>query len=238
MRTLLAIILLAMLVAACSQSQQQPPAQPPQDQPGVQPPTPQQESQTGVQAQPEPRKENPEVVKYLQRNDLVKSYSFAVALLPDKRGAGVYYVKGDKIRIEPVRELQRSADYDVIFLDMTAKTAAGYCLPRQGCVDENYAIPLSYDDWIIVLPSQWLEQIRYGTRTTGFTFYDKPVHVIRYQADGKYYEVYIDNYFGYPQRVAISTDERMTNIIGGYEYRQMAFNTVKDSDLVHVDSTV
>jgi hypothetical protein len=165
----------------------------------------------------------------------VKSYSFGLAELPDKRGGHQYYVRGNKVKIDPIQSIVREADIDVVFLDTTAKTAVAYCIDSTGCDTPNDPMAQRYGDWDIVLPEEWIEQAKYGKITKSLTFLSRPVTVVQYGADGKYYEVYIDNYFGYPLRVAIATDAEMTNIIGGYEYRDMAFNSIKDTDVVHID---
>ncbi|HIH25085.1 TPA: hypothetical protein HA251_08690 [Candidatus Woesearchaeota archaeon] len=179
---------------------------------------------------------NPAVTKLLTRNSQVKSYSFDVALLPDKRGGAHYDVKGTLIRVTPLSDQSAETGADVIFIDTVARTADGYCVRgKTKCLDPNAPIAMDYDEWIVPLPPSYLEDITYGEVIGSLTFFNKPVTRIKYQRGALYYEAYLDNYFGYPQRVAIGSNPEMTDIIGGYEYRNMAFNTVQDDQLTHVD---
>jgi hypothetical protein len=179
---------------------------------------------------------NPAVIKLLERNGQVKSYSFSVANLPDRRGGPAYYVKGDNVRVEPTIDFVKTEKYDIIYLNLRDQTAIGYCL--KNCETLNQAVSLTYADWAVPLPLTWIEDMKYGEIIGSLTYFNKPVTRVKYQKDGEYYEVYVDNYFGYPQRVAIATDKEMTNIIGGYEYRSMAFNSLKDTDVVFTPKTV
>lgn len=179
---------------------------------------------------------NPAIVKLLERNGQVKSYSFDVANLPDKRGGSSFAVKGTAVRITPLNELSTKTGADAIFADTATRAIAGYCIRGESrCDNPNTAIPLDYDEWMVPLPPSYLEDIKYGEIIGTLTFFNKPVTRIKYQRGALYYEAYLDNYFGYPQRVAIASDPEMTDIVGGYEYRNMAFNSVKDDQVVHVD---
>lgn len=179
---------------------------------------------------------NPAIVKLLARNGQVKSYSFDVALLPDKRGGSSFAVKGDNVLVTPLNEQTIQTGADAIFLDLVARTATGYCVRGEGrCDDPNAPIAMDFNEWSVPLPPSYLDDIQYGEIIGSLTYFNKPVTRIKYQRGALYYEAYIDNYFGYPQRVAIASDAEMTNIIGGYEYRNMAFNSVRDNQVVHVD---
>lgn len=179
---------------------------------------------------------NPAITKLLARNGQVKSYSFDVASLPDKRGGSSFAVKGDNILVTPLNEIKIKTGADVIFLDTVRRTATGYCVRGTSkCANPNAPITMDYDDWSVPLPPSYLEDIQRGEIIGSLTFFNKPVTRIKYQRGALYYEAYLDNYFGYPQRVAIASDAEMTNIIGGYEYRNMAFNAVRDDQVVHVD---
>jgi hypothetical protein len=175
------------------------------------------------------------VVAILDRYSRVKSFSFQLADLPDMRGSHEYFVMGDKIRIDPVKQLLDVGDIDVIFLDTTKKTAKAYCIDSSGCDTPNDAIAVDYDKYSIVLPPEWMTQIKYGEITGTQSFYNRKVQKVVYEANGKYYEAYLDDYFGMPLRIAIATDPGIKNIVGGFEYRQPAFNGLEETDVIHVD---
>jgi hypothetical protein len=181
---------------------------------------------------------NDDVNKMMAKASAVKSYRFTLAKLPEKSGTHIYSVKGTKIRVDPLAKLYYTQDIDVVYLDTVAKTATGYCLPEKGCNDKNVAIELEYNDWIIPLPTEWIDQAKYGKTAGTLTFFDRPVTRVRYEGDDQYYEVYVDNYYGFPLRIAVATDADMGNIISGYEYRSIAYNTVTDADVVYKPFTV
>lgn len=201
--------------------------------------TPQAAPQDVAKAEPTVNKGDPEVIKLFDRQPQVKSYSFDVVKFPSKVATATYKVRGDGVRIETVEDIAVADEVmDFIFLNKTAKTATGYCERGGGCDDANQAYSLEYSRFDIVYPHEWIPQIKYGQKVGSLTYDNKPVTRIKYQADGKYYEAYVDNYYGMPQYVAIASDPEMTKIVGGYEYRNMGFNNVKDTDVVHQDVTV
>lgn len=176
---------------------------------------------------------NPEVVKLYARQGQIKSYSFDLARLPDRRGSATYFVKGDFARVKPPFESVSSRRVDNIYLNFAKSTAVGYCDKSSTCTDPNSAIPLSYSDWEVPLPISWADDAQYGKIAGTVTYFSRPVTRVQYQKGALYYEVYIDNYFGYPLRVAIATDQDFKDIIGGYEYRNIAFNVVQDKDVTY-----
>jgi hypothetical protein len=174
---------------------------------------------------------NPDIVKLFARQGQVKSLSFDFAKLPVDNVIGTYSVKGDLASIKPTTNAKTSK-FDIVYIDNAAKTAVAYCTVP-GCTDKNQAIAQSYDDWSIPMPLDWASDIQYGKIIGTITYSNKQVTRIEYQKGSLFYEVYIDNYFGYPQRIAISDDSSFKNIVGGYEYKNMAFNNVQDSNVVH-----
>jgi hypothetical protein len=231
MRAVFGIIFLLVLLVACAEKPAAIPALdgdtgPAVEQDDTTPP------QAAAEVKPAEDKEDPAVLALFSKQPQVKSYSFDVAVLPDRSSSHQYFVKGDKVKIEPVTQLSFSGQpLEVVYLDRTAKTATGYCV-RSGTCKNLEGMPLDYDEWNIVLPQEWIGQIKYGEKTGTLTFFNKQVTRVRYQADGKYYEAYVDNYYGMPQRVAIASNPEMKTIVGGYEYRNMAFNMLEDSDVV------
>jgi len=240
-KTLFALIALVLFLVACTQNTPGT-KETTQDDTTVDttadiiPDTTQEITKDAVDMKPETTSANPDIVKMFDRLSQIKSYSFTIANLPDMGGRHTYSIKGDKIRIDVLQGLyEAGGDIDVVFLDTTKKTAAGYCLQSASCDTPNNAVTMDYDKWMVVPPTEWVSQIKTGTKSGSLTFFNRPVTKVKYSAGGKYYEAYIDNYYGMPLRIAIATDKEMTKIVGGYEYRTMAFNTVKDDQIVHID---
>jgi hypothetical protein len=230
MKAFIAALFALLLIAACAETKNTDTATNPAPTTGAEE-TPEAPAQNPAQVEPEDNARDPEVEKLFTRTAQVKSYSFVVAELPGRVGSHAYYVKGDKAYVETLNKGYTDQEVNKVYLDLAEKTATGYCTERS-CDPRNEAFDVDYTEWYVTLPHEWIEQVKQGKKTTSLTFESKPATVVRYEAGGKYYEAYVDNYFGYPLRVAIATDPEMTNIVGGYEYRSMAYNNVKDSDLV------
>jgi hypothetical protein len=220
------LVLILFLVACASE----PVATPPANTQTTTQPT----AQEAADAEPTVNEVDATVNKLFSRSGQVKSYSFDLAKLPDARAIGTYYVKGDKIKIIPVSELVLpQGNVDVIYLDLATQTAIGYCSRAGTCNDPQKQIIMKLDEWNVVLPPDWVNQIKYGKTAGTLTFYDRTVTRVKYEADEKYYEAYVDNFYGFPQRIAVAEDPEMTKIVSGYEFRNMAFNKVADADVVH-----
>jgi len=177
------------------------------------------------------RKMDPDVAKLFANSGSVKSYSFDVAFLPDNRAPYKYLVKGNKVKVVLLQQLVFSdGNADVVYLDYDQKTAFAYCIKKGAfCTDLTRARAVNFADYAIVLPPSWIDNLKYGTKTRSLTVNNAPVNVVQYEADGKQYEAYIHNYWGYPVRIAIKN--AAGDIVSGYEYRSMSFQDVKDSDV-------
>ena len=228
-------MLALLLLVACSQSTPQATGTVKTDTTPTAPVTAQEETQTAVEAEPDTNAGDPATLKLFERNSQVKSYKFDLAPLPERIGTHTYYLRGNKVAIDPLSNDGYSTGprFDKVYLDLEAMTATAYCVDDRTCRSTPGPHDLPFEEWTIIYPHEWIEQIKYGRKISSLTFENKPVSVVRYEADGKYYEAYIDNYFGYPQRIAIATDPEMENIIGGYEYRAMGFNTITEADVTY-----
>ena len=121
-RLIFAVIFLVLVLVACT------PASKTQDNAQAEPATPKTTTQTAATAEPPGLRANPDVVKLLERNSQVKSYSFDLAELPDRRGSHTYYVKGDHVKVIPIDPVViGSTGVKEIYLDLAAETASGHC---------------------------------------------------------------------------------------------------------------
>jgi hypothetical protein len=233
MRLLPVLVILALVADACSTQNATtapPPATPP---PSQQTPTPPvQNSTVPVLPSVQNQAQNPETVKLLDNIAKVKSYSFDVAFLPDARARYHYDVRGGKAKVTPSEVMTVAGrPVDVIYLDFAAQSAAGYCTKPGICADTKIGVPMSFAEYNITLPTEWVGMLTYGEKDGTLTFYDAPVTVVKGRRGNQYYEAYVQNFYGMPMRVAFSADPEMTSITGGYEYRNMAFNTIRESDV-------
>jgi hypothetical protein len=231
-RSFTILALLALLMLAC-----QPAATPP-----VQHVPAPQAQDTDDQAVPEPQPQAPapspiarvvnaDVAKLFERSESIKGYSFTLAELPKKSGENVYWVRGTKgkVKLATLRQMDGwSADY--VFIDFGAQNAYAYCIELQGCKKEGRKGGVAFAEYAVPLPPSWIDEAQYGDKGRALQYNDRPVTGVTWDEDGRYYEAYVDNYYGMPQRVAIGSDPGMSTIVGGYEYQGMAFS-VTDADV-------
>jgi len=225
------IILLSFLLLACAPAGPTPTTTPPGvDVANADVPASANTTQAAAAAAPE-RKMDPAVAKLFANSGSVKSYSFDVAFLPDNRAPYKYLVKGNKAKIILLEQLVfPDGNADVVYIDYDQESAFAYCVKLGAfCTDLKRARAVNFADYAIVLPPSWIDNLKYGTKTRSLTFENVPVDVVQYAADGKQYEAYIHNYWGYPLRIAIKN--AAGDIVGGYEYRSMSFQDVKDADV-------
>lgn len=180
----------------------------------------------------EPAPVNDEIVALSDKADSVKGYSFVLARLPERSGERTYFVRDGKAKVKPARHIDMdgwSADY--VFLDYEAETAVAYCLELASCRDEQLKQPVSFADWVVPLPEYWLPAAERGTLTGRQQFNSRQVIVVGWEADGQYYEAYLDSFYGLPQRVAIAADDEFADIVGGYEYQGFQTNAVSGEEV-------
>lgn len=177
-------------------------------------------------------KPNPEIESLIAKSSQIKSFSFDAAVLPSKVTFATYKVRGSKVKIKlitPVLMNGWSADH--VYLDYDKKIANGYCIELANCKKDGKVGPLDFSTYAIKLPLDWTDAVSRGVKAKALTFESRPATVVTWQAGGHYFEAYIDNYYGVPMRVSETTDLEMTNVVGGNEYRSIAFNNVKEEDV-------
>ena len=179
------------------------------------------------------RAANAEIVQIVEKSAGVRSIVFDVANLPDKGAWATYRVRGSKARVDIVTPIPMEGwSADTIYLDLDAKTAEARCIALTGCKKENRRASTGYGPYGIVFPLDWGDRAVYGERTGTVTFNDRPTAVVRREEEGKTFEAYIDTFYGAAQRVAVlDLGTEPPTIIGGYEYRNMAYNTVAEADV-------
>lgn len=234
MRTHILILSLCalLLIAGCAP---QAPQQPAQQRPTVSdtPTAPSGNEEASPEEQDIPDAPvNPEIAALLQKTSQVKSFRFDAVRLPSKGAFATYWVRDGKAKVKLITPIQMngwSADY--IFVDYEKKVANAYCLELTQCKGDNRVGPADFGTYGIWLPMDWRDAIERATPGRAVTFDMRPVTVVKWEADGSYFEAYLDNYYGFPLRIAKASDAEMTMITAGGEYRAMAFNTIKAEDV-------
>ncbi len=229
---LLAIFLIIFVVACAPPQAQQPAQAPPQAAPAQNASAPQAPAiDKPLVGADTLRTPNAQTEQLLARSGQVKSVSFVPAALPGKTGKDTYYVVGNrtKVKLSAYRTMN-GWSADTVYADLAARTANAYCINPSVCKGEQKGV-VDFSQYDVPTPQSWLDDIRYGEKTGSLQFEGRPVVVVRWEKDGKYYEAYLDSYFGIPHRVAIATDADMQRIVGGYEYQTLAINSATADDV-------
>ncbi len=164
----------------------------------------------------------------------VKSYDFVYAPPPDNLARDHYYIKGNRFRISlyNLRAYRTDTYYDTVYVDTTSKTAVGYCegtVPGR-CRNTSAVFDLSYADFLIKTPYQWLMEIPNGEIRGSEKIFDRPSKEVYYEKDGVSRTLWLDEYSGLPLRVIEEKRGNQTK----YEFRYMSINAVTDDYVVHV----
>ncbi len=184
---------------------------------------------------PEP---NPEITKLFAKIDQVSNYGFSPARYNIERGEtraemkGKYWVKDDiaKIEVAPLLSMDGwSADY--VYLDLSEESAMAYCIKLPNCLTQQISGEVDYEEFDFPRPESFIDQIQYGEIVTQRTVSNRPVAVIEWEENDQYWQAYVDTYYGLPVRIVAHSDADRTNIVSGWEFRDVSINSIKDSDV-------
>lgn len=134
-----------------------------------------------------------------------------------------FYVKGDKVKYIPdkeIKSLDEEDSYNAVYLDKAEKTAEAYCDDRQ-CRYKGKKADLDYAKYNILIPSEWADKITSAEKVGEEKIEKRSTWKIEAN-DGM--TLWVDTFYGVPLQV-MQNDNK-------YEFAQMAFNTLKDSDVV------
>ena len=161
-------------------------------------------------------------------------YQFLYAPPPGNLARDKWFIKGNKIVVKLYEEnvVQAYLNYDTIYLDTSAKTAEAYCEDKRSprCPDKNKQFSVDYNEVIIKTPYQWLKEIKTGEIVSGEMLWDRKVEVVEYTEGNTVYKQWIDGFSGLPVKVRI---KRSGQDPEEYQFRDLAVNTVIDSQLEH-----
>ena len=162
----------------------------------------------------------------------IKSYAFYYTDKETQLESDHYFVKGNKIaiRLFDVNEWNTQYWVDTLYIDMGTKTAVGYCERRetQRCTDHEKQYRIDYTYFVKKFQLDWLNDIPPSAKVTSAeTIDDRFTDIVEYtDAQGKDIKLSMDRTYGVPLRVYVNGKQ-------AYYYRDMAFNAVKDANLVH-----
>ena len=131
-----------------------------------------------------------------------------------------FYVKGDKIKYKPYREiksLDQPGSFDSIFIDKTAKTAQSYCTADY-CSIKGKKADLNYDDAYIGTVFDWIA-VNEAKKIGEEVIDDRNTWKLE-TSNGI---LWVDTFYGIPLKV--ESDGKT------YKFEQISVNSIKDSDV-------
>src|SRR3989338_6583121 len=148
-KAVFALIVLALLVASCSQGQKNEISQEQQKPQEVQ-----------EQAKPAEIKIIPAEIKELLSKSKARVSNVYYHYRGPETGSNFheFYIKGSKIKIKPyleIKTLDKPESYDTIFIDKAAKTAASYCEAAY-CTYKGKKQDMGYNDAYIPTIFDWI----------------------------------------------------------------------------------
>ncbi len=147
-----------------------------------------------------------------------------------------YSVRGDLVKVETILppKYDRETHVDTIYLNLATKTVKAYCLSDRSsiCSTPGEERTAKFSDYDIEYPLDWVDRIPNSAFIKETRQHEsREVKVVQFEMDGSYYEVYLDPFMGVPMHVAYYADEARTDLEGGVEYHDIAYNFVKDADV-------
>jgi len=187
---------------------------------------------------PEPVEEEPEESEDLIDEKLkplinawekIRSYSYYYTTQEDPQG-DTYYIKDNliKIRKYQVNTYNKETYIDTVYLNVTGKTAVGYCENYKigVCEDPNEKVLLEYDDYYVTTPHDWILSITKGKINSSETFDQRKVLVVDFSNDLVEGRMWVDSFFGVAHRIELYDGSR-------YNFVDMVFNPTQEENMVH-----
>jgi hypothetical protein len=160
----------------------------------------------------------------------VSTVSFAhvesPAVLPDK----VYAASRQRMKVTLMSKERFTVNdaYDTVYLDLVNKTAVAYCENRDDkvCPNRDNEYPVDFEDYFVETPFGWVDKLTKADLTNrSKTIENRDADEVLFEIDGESGVMFAARFYGLPLFVTF----------GGktYEFRDMATNTLKATDLEH-----
>lgn len=173
--------------------------------------------------------ENSQEVKELQEQaGTVNNYKFSYSELSDDRITRTYYFRGDNVRVELYTPPTRDAgSFDVVYLNLDTREAAAYC--EQGnsatCPDpEEKVTNPDFEEYYFTPPHELIQNLEGAEVTSGLTYEDIVVDVVKGELDGEQVTMYVHSFFGVPLYIEYASGE-------GFGLRDASFNSVSEAQV-------
>ena len=216
---ILCVFLISLLVASCNQNTQTSPQT--QTSPTTIPQKSGQQTSTVNEMQSSPI--SSDVKDLLARhNEKVKNIYYKYKGPQTDDNFYDFYIKGDRIKYFPYRELKgldRNDSYNSVYIDVTAKTAQKYCDDRT-CLYKGKKGDLNYKNSYILTMFDWLNGVTQAQKVGEEVIDDRSVWKIETNRG----TLWIDTFYGIPLKIQSG--------ITTFRFQQIAVNSVQDSDVV------
>jgi len=151
------------------------------------------------------------------------------------------WVKGDMMKRAMIRldEVDKLHPYNMVYLDMSKKTAEAYCeTTKSVCPQGHGPFPENYAKWKVKTPKEWIVGLDNDFLwALDNKIADQLYHIVDYSKDGKTTRVYVNDYKGWPARVQIHSGKpadsiiKSSSILEDYNYDDMDIGGVSDDDV-------
>lgn len=218
-----AVVSLLLFAAGCGKAKEQPVVKPeteikPEVKPAPEPAPPVVEKQPVTVI-------DEEVQGVLDKRSKVTGYKY-LYYGPPNPGFGLEFrVLGSKARLY-LGTLSKLADgktYDTVYLDLAAKSAVAYC-ESVSCTNKG-SLDVNFDDYYLQTPADFASSVAGAKLRNYELLYQRKTAVIIFEdTKGMNGTMWLDTVYGMPVKVQTNGT--------GYEYREIAFNTVAGDEVV------
>jgi hypothetical protein len=142
-----------------------------------------------------------------------------------------WWVKGNlaKIKIHLLDTIPKD-QYDTVYVNFETQRAETYCEDLSRCSDTETPSSIAYTTHLRTTPLEWAKEIPNNAEFLRTEYYEsKEMTVLRFAKDGATYTMWASNFYGVPHKVVVETESGKTT----YEFRDMIYNQVKDTDVTH-----
>jgi len=172
-----------------------------------------------------------ELKELIEKANTVESLEY---FYQSKEGGNMdVYVKGTKMKQEFDPHLIANQYYDTFYIDLSKKTVEGYCETDNDfyCEETTSSITENFNDYITETPFDILKLIKSGDVTPGTMVDGRETVIFEVKTEEDYdMKIWLWTYKGIPVRYEVwDGDEKIRWV----DYKNLAINTVKSSDLVH-----
>lgn len=192
------------------------------------------QQQVEPEPQPEPAKQmDKKVAELLQKHiGRVTSLKYMYQDQTIKPEEWETWVTDDKMHVK-LRELDNVAGdvyVDEIYLDLASKDAKGYCERTvYRCADPNTPVDVTFKKYYRKTPIDWIEGVTYAVKESEEQMQQRTVWKLVSEDGDKTTTMWVDDYYGVPLMVKV----KQGSTVNEYNYEDIAFNSVDDSDLTH-----